>query len=383
MKKKERRERKTIRNQEDTPFLLHETITLYPIAQHSIQITSIANAQHIIMSSEEPTRIFASSPIQMEGNTRSSIEEPSATTETHKETVVTTSAFRSCPIKVEGLKNSLRTSVAHKRASMTCSELKFVEEMLEESLDEDELECMDSVLKCDRTFFKHESKNDNDSNEEQERKQPENGASEEITVTKYSHRSSAPEFLELGGGGLGSKKRQIYLEERKRQSEQALKRRSKELWKKAMVATKTVGRLNAISKQKEIHDTNEKDEQEKNVDEQEESQHDTETDETETQRKHFFRRASTNVYAGEGFEIGVETLESLEEKKESTFDEAEEEEDDCEEEEKDKFESDENGKTFVSLTSPTHRTEAFRRASVNIYGGDGFEVAEEDLFEKV
>ena len=75
------------------------------------------------------------------------------------------------------------------------------------------------------------------------------------------------------------------------------------------------------------------------------------------------------------------SFESLEEKKDSTFDE--EEEDDYEDEENDTFEADGGAKTFVALSSPTHRTEAFRRASVNIYGGDGFEVAEEDLFEKV
>lgn len=310
----------------------------------------------------------------MGDNASSSIREPSAPGETHEATVETTNAFRSCPIKVEGLKNSLRTSIAHKRASMTCSELKFVEDMLEESLDEDELECMDSVLKCDQTFFQHESRNDNNADEEQEPQQPTDG--EDTAVKQYSMRSSAPE---LGCDGLGSKKRQIYLEERRRQSEEASKRRSKVLWTKAMAATKMLNRLSTISKQKE------NEEQEKDVDEQDESQHDIETNEketeTETQRKHFFRRASTNIYGGEGFEIGVETLETLEEKKESTFDE--EDEDDCEDEENDTFEADGGAKTFVALSSPTHRTEAFRRASVNIYGGDGFEVAEEDLFEKV
>ena len=289
------------------------------------------------------------------------------------------------PSRFEGLKNSLRTSIAHKRASMTCSELKFVEDMLEESLDEDELECMDSVLKCDQTFFKHESRNDSNADEEQEKQQPTDDASEETVLKKYSKRSSAPEFLELGCDELGSKKRQVYLEERRRQSEQASKRRSKVLWTKAMAATKMLNRLSAISKQ------NENEEQEKDVDEEGESQYDTETNETEketkteteTQRKHFFRRASTNIYGGQGFEIGVEILESLEEKKESTFEEEEEEEDDYEDEENDTFEADGGAKTFVALSSPTHRTEAFRRASVNIYGGDGFEVAEEDLFEKV
>ncbi len=295
-------------------------------------------------ATEEPK--YQSSPIQMDGirnsmvTSTSSMEEASTKefdTQVVAEDKGTDSIpehkYRGCPIKVQGLRNSLRSSIATKRGSMTHSELKFVQDMLEESLREDELESMHEVLKCDQTFFHHDKSKDQD----------EGIATDKA---KLARRASAPENLELG-----SLKRQLYLEARKRQSEEQMRRRAKALWKKAACAAKMIGKLSNQKLQKEAVDKTE--------------------DESKPAipRPVFLKRASMNIYGGEGFEIGAEAFISEEEEKK----ESDDEEDSVEEAKK----------AFSSLSTQSPRGEGYRRASVNIYGGSGFEVAEEDLFEQV
>ena len=323
-------------------------------------------------SEEEPpatgaAQKYRSSPIQVEGFCNSmrgsTIETPkaAATNEIIAEGAITQQEkYRSCPIKVEGLRNSLRTSIVSKRGSMTRSELQFVQDMLlEESLAEDELESMDMVLKCDQTFFHHsETATTNTPSKE------ENNALDDMpSVSKSPYKYTAQECLELG-----SKKRQVYLEARKRQSEEQSKNR-----------LKTQASFASRSAILETQDQATKQQYVGKIDE-EEHQKDEETEEAPSKqpvnpRKVFLRQASMNAYGGEGFEIGEEAFGSEEWKKEGSETD--------EEEVMAKIDESGLADTPRSFSSLSTRGEGFRRASLNIYGGSGIEVAEEDLFEQV
>jgi len=291
---------------------------------------------------------YQSSPIKMDGirnsmlTSTTTIEEASTkefdtkvVAEDKNTDSIPEHKYRGCPIKVQGLRNSLRSSIASKRSSMTHSELKFVQDMLEESLREDELESMQEVLKCDKTFFHHDKS-----------KGQEDATADE---TELIRRASAPENVEVG-----SQKRQLYLEARKRQSEEQMRRRSKALWKKAACAAKMIAKLpkqKPLATKKEVVEKTE------------------EESKPAIPRPVFLREASVNMYGGEGFEIGAEAFISEEEEKK----ESDDEEDSVEE----------TKRTFSSLSTQSPRGEGYRRASVNIYGGEGFEIAEEGLFEQI
>jgi len=93
----------------------------------------------------------------------------------------------------------------------------------------------------------------------------------------------------------------------------------------------------------------------------------------------FLKQASINGYGGEGIEIGAkEDLVSDNAGKEETKEATGDKDDD----------QDQIVHSFAALsafdeTTHTSRGEGFRRASCNIYGGKGFEVAGEELFDAV
>ncbi len=326
------------------------------------------------MASEDESKIeakkYRSSPIKMDGvhnSMRASIEEPLTKACDEQK-------YQSCPIKVEGLRNSLRSSIISKRSSMTSGELQFVQSMLQESLGEDELESMHEVLNDSKTFFHGQERVENSLPKEEldcgfatdKPKSPRRSSvaicalpTSNASKPKFARRSSAPESLVLG-----STKRQAYLEARKRQAEEQAKKRSKALWKKAACAARMIGKLSNLP-MKPLQGAEEEDVIE-------------EVDEESTPaitRPIYTRRASTNDYQGEGFEIGEEAFGIEEEKKYSSS---------TDEDDDDEYDPREDSrKSYNSLSSQSPRGEGFRRASVNIYGGSGFEVAAEDLFEEI
>ena len=308
--------------------------------------------------------------------------------------------IRSCPIKVEGLRNSLKTSIDSKRASMTYAEVLFVEDMLyNKSLDEDELETMNEVLRCDQTFFQHPETNT--TAKEQEPTQANPGANP--AKARMNSPSSLPppkvlsRWCSAPACPMGSKERQDLIDARKKQAAELCKKRAKANWRKAAIKARAVGRLYTASTSSEICEEEQQQQQQssplvaskkampRNEDPVEDKAENKEADAAPpkqvTRKPVFFRQASGNVYEGEGIEISAEIEDDI----------GDNNEDACEEERKDdETEEDEDiiDETIRSFTAfgeatLTPRGEGFRRASINIYGGKGFEVAEEDLFEEV
>lgn len=323
---------------------------------NSLRITDTASGDDANTDQQN----FRSNPIGVEG-LRNSLAASSLATNSRRQSMV-----------VESLRSSLRSSFASKRKSMTIGEIQFVENMLDLSLQESELEAITDVINCDKTFFHHPS-----------------AAAEDGEHLRKMSVLSAPGHL------VGSQRRQENLEARKKLAAEQSRKRATSRWKKAGMAARLAGRLSVESapadvcpeelpQQRKASLKNgmarneapldgikeaEREESTKTLEELEES-------EPVNQKPVIYRRASSNNYGGEGFEIGTEDLFT---------DDAGKEEKKVEDEEETK---DETPRSFSALSvvdevTHTPRHEGFRRASFNIYGGLGFEVAAEDLFEEV
>ena len=272
--------------------------------------------------------------------------------------------YMSCPIR-----NSVRNSIVSKRHSMTNFEYRFVEDMLHKSLSENELKNMAEILRCDNTFFPAEQREDLTNTEEEPSIPAKNPIASRRCSTSDLH--------------LGSKKRQEYLEERKKRSAEQCKTRSSGLWKRAALKALAVSRFSKAAKDRQMkmkrnetpiqNDTHI--ETEKETEDEQDTNETLEVEEPQkpSRKPLFLKRASANVYDGEGFEIGVESFGD-DEKKDGSRDD-----DDDEGEENDEISD--TIRSFSALSTP--RGEGFRRASVSIYGGDGYEVATEDSFDEV
>mmetsp|Transcript_10656 Transcript_10656/g.22477 ORF Transcript_10656/g.22477 Transcript_10656/m.22477 type:complete len:594 (-) Transcript_10656:2051-3832(-) len=280
-------------------------------------------------------------------------------------------AYRSTPFCIDSLQNSLRQSISSKRGSMTATEIRFVQDMLDnESVEAEELKAMDDVLKCDSVFFNYDQPIE-------EKKEEEEGLNE-------TERENPIRTEEAARQHQGSKKRLDYLEARKKQSAEQAKKRAALLWKKASVAIKAMAKLkNAPSglapmqlkehPNDDVADEEDEDNETVPTVAADETEAVTEKEQPQT-RKFFMRQASVNMYGGEGFEIGADDYS----------DEGEEPE------------RDQSARTFLPLEASSDEGEendrcpstpkremGFRRASFNIYGGNGFEVADSGLFDEV
>ena len=281
--------------------------------------------------------------------------------------------YRSCPIRVNSLRNSLRASIASKRGSLTSNELLFVEAMLEEPLEESELENMDEVLRCDRTFF-------HDVPKEITETEDSDTFPESLPYDKFDPErkvSADAVLLRSVTSQLGSKKRQMSLDIRRRFSvQQAQRRRAKSLWKKASSAghmlmllskaKKTAGEETAAG-EVEANDENEAEENLPTTPRK--------TDERKTTRRPVLLKQAS---LGEGIEISFDEDDFDDNKEEKKRDDDDDDDDEEEEDHEDQV------RPMAVTSTPTNRgREGFRRASTNIYGGKGFEVADAELFEEI
>ena len=323
-------------------------------------------------------------------------EEVGATTTSFVPTAMAPKRIRSCPVKVEGLRNSLKTSIDSKRKSMTHAEVLFVEDVLNnESLDEEELETINEVLRCDQTFFHHPETNTTTAKEhEPTQDKPEPNAARSSMSSPSS--SPPPKLLSRRCSApvdsMGSKKRQDLIDARKKQAAELCKKRAKANWRKAAIKARAVGRLYTASVPRVICEEEEhqssplvassKKSMPRNEDPVEVKAENKEANAAPPTRKPvFFRQASINVYEGEGIEISAELEDDLGDNNDDVCEE--ETKDDETQEDEDTVDETIRSFTAFGEATLTPRGEGFRRASVNIYGGKGFEVAEEDLFEEV
>lgn len=355
--------------------------------------------------------------------------------------------FKSCPIRIDHLRNSLQANISSKRQSMTATELEFVQSMIESNdLTEDHLTQLNDALECDKLFFVPGA------GETEEEEDKDNRSSSSIFSRRTSDKPEPPKPApnqravslpvlpsQNDNCNLGSKKRQEKLEARKKQAAAQAKKRATSLWKKASVAAKAIARFSnasATSHQRsfslpttatvressrtsiqstvsaltvdespsEVEDSlkiqgsmlsvpeegegDNGSEYEHGLckDEREEDKYLGEPLTNETKlRPTFLRQASANVYGGEGFEIGTEFIDETKSASDDNNDDDDEDLDRlCEKELEDQI-----GALGISKKDEgTHHIQTpsgigFRRASVNIYGGSGFEVATEELLEEI
>lgn len=319
---------------------------------------------------------------------------------------------------------------------MTLTEIRFLQGVLESGdLNESDLTQMSKTLRCDQLFFSvppsngsdNDHDNDNISNnaKEGEEQEPER-ESNNCTFNDNDNTSIKSEM------SVGSKKRQAYLEARKNQAAEQCKKRAALLWKKTSVAALATARLqvttttsssstiirkrlsqekrpSTLSTQPTVNEEKSEDD-DSNSDKEEYEDLDKEKEDQQIQpdtnksrgKAVFLKRASVNVYGGEGFEICGDFLE---ENKPFSYDDDDNNDDgdgddgndtdadNDEEEDRTGGETESNIQALRDSSDlqqnplpPTTNPRpgmGLRQASINIYGGSGFEVAETDLFDEI